>query len=206
MSNVGSAKQSSRSTPRQLASARSQRSLSKITNRKQLSRRKALPLLREKSKLEALRLKREKRELLAKMIQFAETQERKISKRFSASQNTHSKLCNKEVANYRRGRLLKQLKIVKDFAMRKIPNPSHFKNVEQLYVDCNLPSSRTIQNTINTKRSTSSARSGQSSTLRTCPKFDEETISSSLSRKYCCIYNDVHNLWNRYKLNVGDLL
>ena len=100
-----------------------------------------LPLLREKSRLEAARLKKEKLILLEQMVHFTEAAEHRIAKRVQKAQKQRSSFGHSTAAPdpyLERSRLLKDLKVVKDFARRKIPNPKHFKKLQHLYPGADL--------------------------------------------------------------------
>lgn len=112
-----------------------------------------LPLLREKSRLEAARLKKEKLILLEQMVHFTEAAEQRIAKRVQKAQKQSSSLglssggASHHDPYLERSRLLKDLKVVKDFARRKIPKPKHFKKLQYLYPDADLSSGDTARTT-----------------------------------------------------------
>mgnify|MGYP000226696129 CR=1 FL=1 len=152
-----------------------------------------LPLLKEKSRLEAQRLKREKRILLEQMIRFTDAAEKQIAGKLHKSQKHRSSLDvrNESEPYHARARLLKDLKIVKEFAKRKIPKPSHYKKLQHLYPHENL--SETHRST-HTGRSSARASTSRSSSRHSARRIDRPKNDQSGSRTSRSSRNDMRSL------------
>ena len=169
-----------RSTGRQAKDGNDVRTSTTRTVESHRAPKAVVQALREKSLLEALKLKKEKNMLLEKMIHFTDAAEKRLAKKERKQKKYATSLGSKpgKVANYdRRRRLMKDLKTVKEFARRKLPKVGHFKHLRHLYPDI----AEAKENGRRTNRSQTSRTTSSKSTPRTSREPFDRTRQTARS-------------------------